>query len=327
MKTYALLLLSFVVGYSFGQELAYADKIRIKEAVNISDKYGDKLFKNYSKVPFAMLLVTDSTEFLINHPNPSNEFKFAGYDSILKSNVYFRKTQFDTHLLATFPAVKGLSCIVVGTPENTNTNSTYWMITLLHEHFHQYQASDPNYYESVNNLDLSGGEMTGTWMLNYPFPYTDPAITKQFELYTSALSEAVSNSNEQLEKQTVSNYFDQREKLKQLLSEKDYRYFSLQIWQEGLARNTEYEFLKMLKDYQPSDEVTKLDDFVPFAEQLDIMYELELKNVTEQKIEKAKRVTFYSIGFAEGLLLDKLNANWREKYLVEKFYIERYWKN
>src|SRR6478672_4436784 len=174
-------------------ELRYADKIRIKEAVAISTQFGDQLFTGYSAVPFTIDLITDSTEFLINHPTPSADFILLEKDSVLNTNIYYRKRQFDPHLLATFPAVNGLSCIVVGTPENTHKNSTEWIITLLHEHFHQYQNTDTNYYKSVEGLNLSGGDQTGMWMLNYPFPYDSLPVKKQYEKFTNALYKTVTN--------------------------------------------------------------------------------------------------------------------------------------
>ena len=149
MKFRLTLFFIFVFNYLFAQikpELRYADEIRIKEAMIISAQFGDKLFSGYDEVPLAIVLVTDSIEFLINHPNPSSDFKLSGQDSVLKTNIYYRKTQFNSHFLATFPAVNGLSCIVVGTPENTHKNSTEWIITLLHEHFHQYQNAYPDYF-------------------------------------------------------------------------------------------------------------------------------------------------------------------------------------
>lgn len=328
MKIKILFFFVLMVSYAFGQTLPSLrtdDKVRIKEAVNISDKYGNRLFKGYSAVPFAIVLVTDSTEFLIYHPNPSQDFKLIAYDTLLRSDVYYRRTQFSPHFLATFPAVNGLSCIVVGTPENTGKNSTEWIITLLHEHFHQYQTSYPDYYQSVENLDLSGGDKTGMWMLNYPFPYDDPKIKTQLETYSKALSNVLLSQNKTAFKTALSNYYTERKKFKELLSEKDYRYFSFQIWQEGLARNTEYEFLKLLKNYSPTKEVAQLDDYVPFSRLAETIYEKEIENLNTQKLDKNKRVSFYSIGFAEGLLLNKVNPNWRKRYLADKFYIEHYW--
>src|SRR5215510_11070522 len=94
--------------------LSDTDRIRLAEAFRIGDKLGDKVWKNWSKAPFAVLLVTPEYEFLIRHPKPSNDFMLIGNDASLKSDVYFRKRTFDPSLLATFPAVSGISTIVIG---------------------------------------------------------------------------------------------------------------------------------------------------------------------------------------------------------------------
>ncbi len=329
MKAILFYLTILICTHSSGQNqpvMRYADKIRIKEAMTISSRYGDALFNGYSKVPFAIILVTDSTEFLINHPNPSADFTLLGKDSILQTNIYYRKTKFNTHFLATFPAVNGLSCIVVGTPENTKKNSTEWVITLLHEHFHQYQNADPGYFNSVNALHLSNGDQTGMWMLNYPFPYDSLPVKTQYEKYTKALYNTITSSGSKVFKSNLQVYLTERAQLKMLLPETDYRYFSFQLWQEGLARYTEYKFLEALATYQPSVEIQSLPDFISFPSLKSAMYHSETQNLLQLKLTETKRVCFYSTGFAEGMLLDKLNKNWRKEYLTDKFYIEHYSK-
>lgn len=324
-----LLVMIFSSAPSFSQllpKMRDEDNIRIHEAMTIAEKYGNKLFKDFNKPPFAIILVTDSIEFLLNHSNPSSDFTLLEYDTRLKTNIYYRKSLFSKHFLATFPAVNGISCIVAGTPENTNKSSSDWVITLLHEHFHQFQSFGANYYEDVNKLDLSGGDQTGMWMLNYNFPYTDSVIIKQFEKYSIALDKAIAEKNRKKFKSATSDYFLQRSKLKQLLTEKDYRYFSLQVWQEGLARNTEYEFSKLLLKYKPTDDFVRLPDYIPFRNIAEQLYTTEIALLTNQKLNDNKRVSFYSIGFAEGLLLNRLNPGWRKKYMEEKFFIEKYWE-
>jgi hypothetical protein len=87
------------------------DRVRLAEAFRLGESLGDRVWKEWSKAPFAVLLVTPEHEFLIRHPRPSKDFTLVGYDSMLKSHVYFRKRQFGTNLLATFP-VGGVSTIV-----------------------------------------------------------------------------------------------------------------------------------------------------------------------------------------------------------------------
>lgn len=318
-----ILLLGF--SFSHGQttpKMRNEDKIRIKEATTISNKLGDKIWNGINKVPFTVLLVTDSLEFLVNHPYPSEDFKLSEEDKLLNTKIFYRERKFPDWYLATFPAVNGVNCIVVGTPEKTNKNSTNWVITLLHEHFHQYQFTSKNYYEEVKKLDLSGGDETGMWQLNYPFPYNNSKVVKQFNKYTSALFKAVYNVEKKHFNKDFKNYLKERLKFKKILKPEDYRYFSFQIWQEGIARYTEYRFLQELENYIPSNEIEQLKDFVSFKDFKNKFYLSELKSLSTSKLEKDKRISFYAIGLAEGILLDKQKPNWQEKYNTEKFNIE-----
>ena len=165
-----------------------------REAFRLGDWIGDRIWPGWSKAPFAVLLVTPEHEFLIRHPKPSADFTSLGYDPSLKSDVYYRKRNFPAHFLATFPAISGsmISTIVVGRAENTSAKtSTPWVITLLHEHFHQLQDSQPNFYTEVNALNLSRGDQTGMWMLNYAFPYERPDVQQQFSAMSQVLAAAV----------------------------------------------------------------------------------------------------------------------------------------
>src|SRR5262249_14119539 len=145
-----------------GQEkpsLSEVDRVRLAEAFRLSDKLGDTLWPGWSKAPFAVLLVTSDKEFLVRHPQPSKDFTLLGHDTLLKNDVYYRDRKFATEMQATFPAVNGISTIVIGQAENTaSKTSTPWVITLMHEHFHQLQASQPNFFKETEALNLSHGD-------------------------------------------------------------------------------------------------------------------------------------------------------------------------
>jgi len=320
-----LLIVSVLVYGQTIPKMAVEDKIRIKEAINISEKYGDQIWNGINKAPFAVVLVTDSVEFLVFHPLPTPDFTLSETDSILNEKIYWRKRQFSTGLLATFPAVGGVNCIVVGTPKNTGKNTTEWIITFLHEHFHQYVYSQPDYYAGVEKLDLSGGDQTGMWMLNYPFPNDNATVTTSYNMYVAALADAVSAEGQGNFNKRFSIYKKQRKRLKKVLKPADYRYFSFQLWQEGIARYTEYSFLEAMKTYQPTPEVANMPDFISFEKYKEKLYADEIRKLQQLKLPDGQRVCFYSNGFAEGLLLDKLNPGWREFFLKDKFYLEQYW--
>jgi hypothetical protein len=304
--------------------MRFQDKIRIREAIRISEKYGDQIWENMQQLPFVVLLVADSTEFLIHHPYPSSDFQLSEYDSILKTRIYFRARRFSTKLLATFPAVNGVPCIVIGLPEKTNKSSSDWTITLLHEHFHQYQFSSKGYYQEVEGLNLSRGDSTGSWQLNYPFPYEDQKVAIQFNRFRTALQGAVLNRMNKHYDRYFKIYQKERNNLKSILKPADYTYLSFQIWQEGIARYTEYKFLTFLDDYTPSTEMKSLPDYIPFYDLRDKLFKNETGFLNKMSLQADKRVCFYSIGFAEALLLDKENKQWKQQYLTDKFFIENY---
>ena len=124
--------------------------------------------------------MTPETEFFVRHGAPPSNARTIGWDTLLRSEVYARPRTFPPRLLATFP-IEGISTVVVGQPENTSASSpTDWVVILLHEHFHQLQEAQPDFYAKVAALGLSRGDQTGMWMLNYPFPYEASAVEKAY---------------------------------------------------------------------------------------------------------------------------------------------------
>jgi len=106
-------------------------KAFIAEAYQLSKAAGSRVFNGFQEIPFTTLLLTDSAEFLFLHPLPSADFRSTG-DSLFSVKIFSRISKFNKYLLATFPAVNGKNCIVVGTPENTGRSPAEWIVTLLH---------------------------------------------------------------------------------------------------------------------------------------------------------------------------------------------------
>ncbi len=326
-KIIAAIFLILVTANQWGQSfpaMRKADRIRIREAILINKKYGNQIWKGMNKIPFTILLETDSCEYLVNCPVPSGDFIDAGYDSLLRTNVYVRTPHFGKNLLATFPAIDGQNCIVIGTPENTRLTTTAWIITLLHEHFHHYTNNEKSYYADVNRLKLSGGDSTGMWMLNYRFPYDSIPVVKQYGKFTRALDETIKSLHTDSLEYALENYAKMRSAFRRMLKPQDYRYFSLQVWQEGVARYTEYKYLELMGNYRPSTELLALPDFVPFNTYKGKLYKDEMYKLVHAPLNIYRRECFYVAGFAEAVLLDHLNPGWRKNYLKQKFYMEKY---
>ena len=305
------------------------DRIRLAEAFRIGETLGNRLWEGWDKAPFAVLLVTNEHEFLIRHPRPSEDFTPAGYDSLLQSNVYFRKRTQRTDFLATFPAVGGVSTVVIGQAENTaKKTSTPWVVTVLHEHFHQLQSSQPSYYAEVAALNLSRGDQTGMWMLNFAFPYRDAQIEEQFSASSRALADALRAKKGSEFSAKLESFYQARRALRRMLSPDDYKYFSFQSWQEGIARYTEFRIADLAaKNYRPGKQFRALKDYAPFKEVADtILNKQILGSLTTLRLGKSERIAFYPFGAAEGLLLDRVNPKWKGRYFTEKFDNDKYFR-
>ena len=228
--------------------------------------------------------------------------------------------------MATFPAVGGVSTIVVGQAENTaSKTSTPWAVTLLHEHFHQFQMSQPNYYDEVNGLNLSNGDNSGMWMLNYQFPYKDERVKGKFEELCKILADLI--EAKKVSKEKLNEYLNARKDFQNLLKVNDYRYFSFQSWQEGVARYTEYQIAKSAsKKYKPNAEFSALKDFSTYQNVADSIFKRIIDELKTLKLDEFQRTAFYPFGAGEALLLDKVNPKWKSRYNTERFYLEKYFE-
>jgi len=292
----------------------------------VAERLGDGLWPGFTASPAAVLLVTSKTEFLFYHADPSSDFTSVGYDSVSRTEVFCRDRVFDTHLLATFPAVAGIPTVVIGQPRNTEaSHSTRWVATLLHERFHQYQQSQPDYFASVNALGLAGGDTTGAWMLDYPFPYDSSSVNEAFFSMCRCLFDAVDAIGEATFRERLARYLDARNRFKETLGEKDYAYFSFQVWQEGIARYTEYALARRAAvAYTPTEAFVRLPDVTTFERDASETFAHVRASLLGASLKSSKRSAFYYVGAAEGILLDEVSPGWRQRYFTEKFFVERY---
>jgi hypothetical protein len=320
----AVVLLSVCALAQSGPSLRREDRVRLAEGFRVGDRVGERVWKGWGKAPFAVLLVTPEHEFLVRHPRPSDDFTRLGYDPLLKSEVYYRKRVFAPNLLATFPAVGGVSTIVIGQPENTEARtSTRWVVTLLHEHFHQLQDSQPRFYEEVNQLNLARGDQTGMWMLNFAFPYERPELAQQFSVAARALADALGAHKGKDFRDKLAAYLSARQRLWELLAADDDKYLSFQLWKEGVARYTEYRVAaEAAAHYKPTKEFASLKDFTPFSEDAARSLSVVMSDLEKMSLSERRRTAFYPFGAAEALLLDRARPRWQEKYFVEKFSLD-----
>ena len=292
------------------------DLVRIAEAFRLADVVQTSAWPGWDTTPFPVLLVSGDREFLIASRNVPAGFTPIGRSMLLQADIWSRPRQFDPGLLATFPAFGPPPVVVIGRAEVTGKRSVAWVLTLLHEHFHQYQMSEPGYYAEVEQLGLSGGDQTGMWMLNYPFPYESPKVAGAFASASRELGRLLVKSSRPDRRrfwQRYTGFLD-------ILSEQDRRYLSFQVWQEGVARYVELRIAELAaQTYKPSLEFRQLPDVAPFANAADSMRASILSELAAPDLAKQKRVGFYAFGAGLALLLDQDGSAWKGRYMREKF--------
>lgn len=306
---------------SQSSSLSQVDAIRLSEAYSLSEHIGESIWKGWPDVPFAILLLTSEKDYLIGHPDPSKDFASEGVDHRIGKEVFSRaRTEgWSLNLLATFPAVGGLPTVVIGQPEATGKSSTQWVLTLLHEHFHQYQMGWDSYYSDVDALDLSGGDESGMWMLNYPFPYSDTGVNSSVLRLGRAI-EANLDGESGLE-----NIIADLEDLRSRISEKDYRYFSFQLWQEGVARYTELMVAGVArKGFESSPEFESLDDAISFELAFEELLKDRAREMRSMDLGNQGRTVFYALGSSLAMVLDRVEPDWRDDYFNYAFDLARF---
>jgi hypothetical protein len=317
MKRWLVLLL--LAGCAFGQnpaasKLSADDSVRIREFYRLASQISAKVWPGFEKVPAPLLLVTQEAEFLTHHPNPPKDF------TRIDNDLYVRPRQFPTGLLATFPAFGPPSVIVIGDPANTSAKtSTPWLITLMHEHFHQWQDEQPDLYSKVNALGLAHGDQTGMWMLNYAFPYEDAEVGRSYAELRDALLVAIDENDEKRFQEAARAYMVERKKFFAKLSEEDRRYLSFQLWKEGIARYVQVKCAEEAANFTPSAEYKAIGDYESFESYAKRARRETLDELKHSDLATSKRVVVYALGAAEGFLLDRMNPKWRDVYFDHLF--------
>lgn len=293
------------------------DALRIQEAFRLVAAVQDSVWPGgLGNTPFPLLLVTGDREYLVSFPRTPDGFEPGGLSPGFTDPVLTRARQFPTNLLATFPAFGPPSVIVVGQPQATGKTSTEWILTILHERFHQFQYADPSYFAAVDTLGLSGGDQTGMWMLNYPFPYDSSELADQFASLARTLGRLVQTSTSTERKEFWRSY---REFLDGL-AEPDRRYFGFQVWQEGISRYVEIQgAAAAARLYQATPEFRALPDYEAFGPVADRLRATMLRELATADLSRNRRVNFYPFGAALAMLLDMDDPGWKDRYMEQKF--------
>lgn len=263
---------------------------------------GEAIWPGYGTAPFEFLLVEPTVETLLCRTSVPAGFAAAGEDKATGCARFSRaRTPLSDSLLAAMPLFGPPATIVMGTPETTGRTQASWLRTILHEHFHQWQFSLPDYFARTSALGLKEGDETGMWVLNYPFPYERADVIAAQAAASNALADAVAARGTADFRKKLDAYLDKRAAFRSAVSEKDWRYIDFQLWQEGVARWTEIELGKAYPDATVAESAAKLE-------------QRTLDELRKPDLAGQKREFVYAYGAAEAMLLEACGSEWRQKY-------------
>lgn len=282
----------------FAAALPPPDAANIAVSTAIVERVGDSIWPGWAKTPFPIELLTQDGPVLVNVDKP------------------FTPPKFPTDLEATLILDSG-PIIVIGEPRFTQAATPVrWSVTLLHEHFHEWQDDWPGYQQAVTALNLAHGDKDGMWMLNYAFPYADPRVDAQYTTMANALADALQAMRTPQFSGDVRRYVEARDAFRQMLSAGDYKYFAFQCWQEGVARYTEIRVAQYAASAHASDPSFLNDAQAAELEQDSARtYVSVVKRLRDVPLATDKRIDFYAVGAGEALLLDQTAPGWQKKYL------------
>lgn len=281
----------------------------IRAAMTLVRRDGNAVWPGFKAVPFHMILVGPDTETLFCQ-HPTRGFRAAGIDPITRCSVQTRKRVLDVDLAASFGFDDEPSMIAFGLPAALGLDRTDWILTLAHEAFHQYQSRIPGYATKVTALGLAG-RAGGSWMLDYPFPYTDPAIGSAMDSMAAAALTFRDATSAAERSAAIASYLKARRAAMAAVTPAQQRYFEFQVGQEGIARWTERALAIAASWHDPV--MAKAADMRRRASIN------SLRAVREQGVRVWKRGAFYEFGAIEADMLDALGERWRRAYPERPF--------
>ena len=265
---------------------------------------GERLWPGYGTTSFGFLLLTNEEETLLCRAEIPDGFSAAGTDQVTGCRRFIRaRTELPDGLLAAMPLFGPPAVIVMGTPQATGHTEASWTRAILHEHFHQWQYAHPGYYERTSALNLAGGDRTGMWMLNFPFPYERADLVKAEADASHALAKALAARWTPRFYAEFDAYIGRRRAFAEAAGVRNWRYIEIQLWQEGVARWTELTLGKAFPDAEVKKSAAELEART-------------LAALRSPDLAAQKREFVYAYGAGEAMLMDACGNGWRRRYPV-----------
>ncbi|MBX9615916.1 MAG: hypothetical protein K2X25_10005 [Caulobacteraceae bacterium] len=281
----------------------------IHDARQLIIRSGDTVWEGYSETPLPILLVEGSRETLFCAPVLQG-FTPAGTDPVTGCTLQTRPRELPVDLAAA-SWLGDQPVIMMGLPDALEATRADWVITLLHETFHQYQAALPAYQPSVDQVGSRLGQTDVGWMLDYPFPYSRAEVGVAFGRMNRAALAWLEAPEDPEAGQRMTGYMQARRAARAIVGETDWLYYEFQAGQEGVARWSELTLADIAGRSDPDIAAVALDRRLGLA--------TSLRAINDQGLAMWRRSSFYVLGAIEADMLERHRPDWKAAYRQTPF--------
>ena len=304
-----LALFSAVALGASAQLPAEPDRRMIADAHAIVRNEGDILWAGLSQAPLPTLLIGPEHETLFcGLPTPS--FSAISFDPITRCTMQVRARELPVDLAAATD-LGNVSVIHMGLPEALDATQADWIVTFLHEAFHQYQSTLPGYFSAVDVVRARLGKAGEQWILEYPFPYADPKVKAEFAAMTLSAGQFLSAESDAQAEAAIRSYVEARNRARDAMSPDDWLYYEFQVGQEGVARWTELKIATAASNARP--------DIAAIGKERTGGLAVSLGAIDRQGLNMWRRSSFYVLGAIEASMLERVRPRWQQEYATNPF--------
>lgn len=291
------------------QPTSYPVRVMIRDTREIVRRSGDEIWPDYSDITLPVQLVEPTREVLFCGQRAAG-FKAVDVDRVSGCGLQVRKRELPIDVAAASD-LDNQQVIQIGLPSALGMSRSEWIVTLLHETFHQYQASLRGYNEAVSTVAQSLGQRGTDWILNYQFPYTDPTVVDAFADMNHCALVFLANRDPKHVARLVADYVRARHRAREAAGETAWQYYEFQVGQEGVARWTELKMARIAGHRDSRIAEVVADRWAGLS--------TSLRAISEQGINIWKRGSFYVFGAVEAEMLDQITPAWRHIYVRRPF--------
>jgi hypothetical protein len=281
----------------------------IAEAQTIVRSEGDHAWPGLSQAPLPILLIGPEQETLFCGP-ATKGFQNTGFDPVTRCAMQARPRELPVDLAAATD-LGNVSVIQMGVPAALEATQGEWIVTFLHEAFHQYQSILPGYATAVEGVRAKLGRTGGQWMLDYPFPYSDPNVKAAFAAMTSSAARFLAAKDDTQANAAIRDYVRARNLARDAVGADHWLYYEFQVGQEGVARWAELRFAGAAGRDRP--------DIAAIGQERTAGLATSLRAIDSQGVNIWKRSVFYVLGAIEASMLEKVRPKWQLEYVANPF--------